>query len=211
MTATTSDLWKITENGIAYTGGKNAILGTGNYENFELWFEWKGTGKAGLGVRSIRQIDLGGDKSGALSGNIKTKNTPEKVADNIAGEWNTVYVKVLNDRVTVSVNGVVTATNIILENSCDRNIPAYVKGQLMLIGEGTPVEYREMYIRELPSTPKFNLPAEEAKEGFEILFDGTSMHKWTGNTTDYVPVDGTIYVTAQYGGSGNLYLSLIHI
>lgn len=107
--------------------------------------------------------------------------------------------------VTVSVNGVVTATNIILENSCDRNIPAYVKGQLMLIGEGTPVEYREMYIRELPSTPKFNLPAEEAKEGFEILFDGTSMHKWTGNTTDYVPVDGTIYVTAQYGGSGNLY------
>lgn len=205
LTATTSDLWKITENGIAYTGGKNAILGTGNYENFELWFEWKGTGKAGLGVRSIRQIDLGGDKSGALSGNIKTKNTPEKVADNIAGEWNTVYVKVLNDRVTVSVNGVVTATNIILENSCDRNIPAYVKGQLMLIGEGTPVEYREMYIRELPSTPKFNLPAEEAKEGFEILFDGTSMHKWTGNTTDYVPVDGTIYVTAQYGGSGNLY------
>lgn len=73
LTATTSDLWKITENGIAYTGGKNAILGTGNYENFELWFEWKGTGKAGLGVRSIRQIDLGGDKSGALSGNIKTK------------------------------------------------------------------------------------------------------------------------------------------
>ena len=49
------------------------VLGTGNYENFELWFEWKGTGKAGLGVRSIRQIDLGGDKSGALSGNIKTK------------------------------------------------------------------------------------------------------------------------------------------
>ena len=97
----------------------------------------------------IRQIDLGGDKSGALSGNIKTKNTPEKVADNIAGEWNTVYVKVLNDRVTVSVNGVVTATNVILENSCDRNIPAYVKGQLMLIGEGTPVEYREMYILSL--------------------------------------------------------------
>ena len=58
LTATTSDLWKITENGIAYTGGKNAILGTGNYENFELWFEWKGTGKAGLGVRSIRQADI---------------------------------------------------------------------------------------------------------------------------------------------------------
>ena len=39
----------------------------------------------------------------------------------------------------------VTANNVILENTCDRNIPAYVEGQLMLIGEGTPVEYREMY------------------------------------------------------------------
>lgn len=44
---------------------------------------------------------------------------------------------------------VVTANNVILENTCDRNIPAYVEGQLMLIGEGTPVELREMYIREL--------------------------------------------------------------
>ncbi|MDC2624684.1 DUF1080 domain-containing protein [Bacteroides ovatus] len=203
--AATAGLWKVTENGMAYAGGEKSILGTGNYENFELWFEWKGAGKAGLGVRSIRQIDLGGDKSGALSGNMSAKNTPEKVADNMAGEWNTVYVKVLNDRVTVSVNGVVTADNVILENTCDRNIPAYVEGQLMLIGESAPVEYREMYIRELPSTPKFELSAKEAKEGFEVLFDGTSMHKWTGNTTDYIPVDGTIYVTAQYGGRGNLY------
>ncbi|MDO4757374.1 MAG: DUF1080 domain-containing protein, partial [Parabacteroides sp.] len=172
---------------------------------FELMFEWKGEGKAGLGVRSISQIDLGGEKSGALSANVKAANTPAELADNEVGEWNTVYVKVLNDRVTVKVNGVVTANNVILENSCDRNIPAYVEGQIVLFGQGSPVEFREMYIRELPATPRFELSEEEVKEGFEVLFDGTSMHKWTGNTTDYVPVDGTIYVTAQYGGSGNLY------
>jgi hypothetical protein len=114
-------------------------------------------------------------------------------------------VKVLNDRVTVNVNGVETASNVILENVYDRNIPAFVEGQLMLIGEGAPIEFREMYMRELPSTPRFELSEEEKKAGFEVLFDGTSMHKWTGNTTDYVPVDGTIYVTAQYGGTGNLY------
>ena len=67
------------------------------------------------------------------------------------------------------------------------------------------ITYQKTYMRELPSTPKFVLSEEEKKAGFEVLFDGTSMHKWTGNTTDYVPVDGTIYVTAQYGGSGNLY------
>lgn len=203
--AVATNCWKPTENGMSYSGGNESILGTGDYENFELWIEWKSTGKAGLGVRSIRQIDLGGDKSGALSGNVKAQNTPEKAADNAPGEWNTVYVKVLNDRVTVRVNGITTANNVILENVCDRNLPAYTKGQLLLAGEGSPIEFRDMYIRELPSTPKFELSAEEAKEGFEVLFDGTSMHKWTGNTTDYVPVDGTIYVTAQYGGSGNLY------
>lgn len=203
---TAAQVWKATETGMAYAGGAAATMGSGkNYENFELMFEWKGEGKAGLGVRSIPQIDLGGEKSGALSGNVEGKNAPAKLADNAAGEWNTVYVKVLNDRVTVNVNGVETASNVILENVYDRNVPAFVEGQLILIGEGAPVEFREMYMRELPSTPRFELSEEEKKEGFEVLFDGTSMHKWTGNTTDYVPVDGTIYVTAQYGGSGNLY------
>ena len=204
--ATAAQVWAATETGMAYAGGAAATMGSGkNYENFELMFEWKGEGKAGLGVRSIPQIDLGGEKSGALSGNVEGKNAPAKLADNAAGEWNTVYVKVLNDRVTVNVNGVETAANVILENVYDRNVPAFVEGQLMLIGEGAPIEFREMYMRELPSTPRFELSEEEKKAGFEVLFDGTSMHKWTGNTTDYVPVDGTIYVTAQYGGTGNLY------
>ena len=204
--ATAAQVWAATETGMAYAGCAAATMGSGkNYENFELMFEWKGEGKAGLGVRSIPQIDLGGEKSGALSGNVEGKNAPAKLADNAAGEWNTVYVKVLNDRVTVNVNGVETASNVILENVYDRNVPAFVEGQLMLIGEGAPIEFREMYMRELPSTPRFELSEEEKKAGFEVLFDGTSMHKWTGNTTDYVPVDGTIYVTAQYGGTGNLY------
>ncbi len=55
------------------------------------------------------------------------------------------------------------------------------------------------------AVPRFELTEEEAAEGFEVLFDGLSLEKWTGNKTNYVPQEGTIYVTAQYGGSGNLY------
>ena len=56
------------------------------------------------------------------------------------------------------------------------------------------------------SVVKFELSPEEQKEGFEVLFDGVSMDKWTGNFINYAPQeDGTIYVSAQYGGSGNLY------
>ena len=49
------------------------------------------------------------------------------------------------------------------------------------------------------------LSDEEAKAGFELLFDGTSLDKWQGNKTDYVPIDGAIYVSAHYGAEGNLY------
>ena len=73
---TAAQVWKATEAGMAYAGGAAATMGSGkNYENFELMFEWKGEGKAGLGVRSIPQIDLGGEKSGALSGNVEN-NAP---------------------------------------------------------------------------------------------------------------------------------------
>lgn len=49
------------------------------------------------------------------------------------------------------------------------------------------------------------LSAAEAKEGFELLFDGTNLDQWQGNKTDYVPIDGAIYVSAHYGAEGNLY------
>ena len=52
---------------------------------------------------------------------------------------------------------------------------------------------------------KFVLPEDEAKAGFEILFDGTDLSKWTGNTEGYTPVNGTIFVTANYGNAKNLY------
>lgn len=55
------------------------------------------------------------------------------------------------------------------------------------------------------ASPIFTLPADEAAEGFEVLFDGTNLDKWQGNKEGYLPVNGTIYVTAQYGSEQNLY------
>ena len=58
---------------------------------------------------------------------------------------------------------------------------------------------------EVETSPKFELSAQEKKEGFEILFDGEDMSQWTGNTIDYVPMNGVISVSANYGNGGNLY------
>lgn len=47
--------------------------------------------------------------------------------------------------------------------------------------------------------------AEERAEGFKVLFDGSDMKQWTGNTEGYRMEEDYLYVTAQYGTEGNLY------
>ena len=49
------------------------------------------------------------------------------------------------------------------------------------------------------------LSPEEAAAGFELLFDGTNIDKWHGGKSNYQPIDGAIYVSANYGDEGNLY------
>ena len=58
---------------------------------------------------------------------------------------------------------------------------------------------------EVETSPKFELSPDEMKDGFEVLFDGEDMSKWTGNAVNYVPLNGAICVSAHYGGDGNLY------
>lgn len=54
-------------------------------------------------------------------------------------------------------------------------------------------------------TKPFKLSKEEKKEGFKILFDGTSMDSWTGNTTEYILEDGCIVMHPEAEMGGNLY------
>lgn len=51
---------------------------------------------------------------------------------------------------------------------------------------------------------RFSLSAEEKKAGYEILFDGKDMLRWTSNTDEYKLEDGCI-VMQPADGYGNLY------
>lgn len=66
-------------------------------------------------------------------------------------------------------------------------------------------EINKMLAGLQPPAAKFVLPEEEAEAGYEVLFDGTDMSNWTGNLKNYSLINGTIYVTANYGSGGNLY------
>ena len=196
--------WTGRDGMLVYAGkSPSTIALEGAYENFELWLEWRSQGEAGLGVRSLPLVRLGGAGTTVRTAEGFVQDVP--ASDNAAGEWNTLYVKVADDRITVVENGVTVVENRTMENLREPGMPVGVTGTVWIAGLGAPVELRDMWLRELPSTPLYELSEEERAEGFELLFDGCSLHKWTGNKVNYVPLDGTIDVTASYGGGGNLY------
>lgn len=65
-------------------------------------------------------------------------------------------------------------------------------------------EINKMLLEAKPS-PKSELTEEEKKEGFVMLFDGTDLKNWHGDMEGYTVVNGSIYVSADYGSTGNLY------
>ncbi|MBE6209169.1 MAG: DUF1080 domain-containing protein [Rikenellaceae bacterium] len=153
------------------------------YGNFVLYTEYKAEAGASLGVRGL----------------------PATITLAATENWNAMVVSVVDERMTVTLNGKEIISNVIIENSLDAAKPTPTEGAFILTSDGKPVALRNTYIKALPATPKFELSAEEKKDGFKVLFDGTSLNEFTGNKTNYVTKDGTIFVTAQYGGSGNLY------
>lgn len=55
-----------------------------------------------------------------------------------------------------------------------------------------------------PGSGPFTLSEEEKKEGFQVLFDGTSLDQWTGNTEGYVIENGNLVIHPDKG-NGNLF------
>lgn len=167
--------------------GSNTIIDK-DAENFEIYFDWDGTEPVSLKLRSMPVIVTLEPVKGLTYG--------DKSAAASKG-WNTVHVTMVNDRISADINGTPVAANNTI------NAPAKARGVVSI--EGNADAIRNIYYKRMPDTPVFILSPEEKAQGFEVLFDGRNLDKWHGNTSAYVPVDGNILVSAQWGGEGNLY------
>jgi len=92
-----------------------------------------------------------------------------------------------------------------MENYWDRSQPIFPYGAIELQAHGSKVAYRDIYVRELRRPEPFKLSPEEEADGFTVLFDGTTLHQWTGNKTDYLTRDGVLEVRPAGQGFGDLY------
>ncbi|MBB2148856.1 family 16 glycoside hydrolase [Pedobacter gandavensis] len=214
--------WVIKNGDLLFTGNGDNLATLKKYGDFEMLVDWKiyddgnKKGDAGIYLRGSPQVqiwdtsrvDAGAQVgSGGLYNNQVNESKPLKVADNKLGEWNNFRIIMKGDRVTVYLNGVLVTDDVILENYWDRKLPIFGEEQIELQAHGSRVAYRDIYIKELERPLPFQLSAAEKKEGYKVLFDGTNMHQWMGNTAAYTIVNGNMEINPKpgKGSGGNLF------
>jgi hypothetical protein len=211
------DGWQAKDGLLIFTGHGDNLATVKQYGDFEMLVDWKITaeGDAGIYLRGTPQVqiwdtsrrDVGAEVgSGGLYNNQKNVSKPSKVADNAIGQWNTFRILMKGDKVTVYLNGELVTDNVTLENYWDRNSPIFPKEQIELQAHGTFVAYRNLYIKELTASAPYELSADEKKENYKVLFDGTNLNEWVGNKKDYVIENNELVVKpSEGGGGGNLF------
>ena len=156
--------WNVVDGCLSYVGtGFDNLCSVEQYGDFEMLVDWKldPSGKepdAGIYLRGTPQVQIWDISrtnvgaqvgSGGLYNNQKNKSIPNSVADNKLGEWNTFYIKMVGDRVTVILNGVKVVDNVILENYWDRSQPIFPVEQLELQAHGSKTYFRDIYVKKL--------------------------------------------------------------
>lgn len=156
--------WTVQDGCLTYVGkGYDNICTVRDYKDFEMYVDWRldPNGKepdAGVYLRGTPQVQIWDISrtnvgaqvgSGGLYNNKKNVSTPSQVADNKLGEWNTFYIRLVGDKVTVRLNGVTVVDNVTMENYWDRSQPLPACDQIEMQAHGSLVNFRDIYVHEL--------------------------------------------------------------
>lgn len=156
--------WQVVDGKIAYVGhGFENLCTAKNYRNFELYVDWQldpngAEPDAGIYLRGtpqvqiwdIARVNVGAQVgSGGLYNNQTHRSTPLCVADNTLGEWNTFRIRMVDDKVSVWLNGVLVVDEVAMENYWDRSLPIPACDQIELQAHGSLVFFRDIYLKEL--------------------------------------------------------------
>jgi len=156
--------WKVEDGAFVFDGKGQSLCTEKDYGNFELYVDWKikEKGDSGIYLRGSPQIQIwdpftspnkatGEDKgSGGVFNNKNNPKDPRVMADKPIGEWNTFWIKIVGDKVTVKLNDKLVADNVTMENYWERDKPLYPTGTIELQNHGNTLWFRNIFIKELP-------------------------------------------------------------
>lgn len=156
--------WKVSNGLLTYVGsGYDNICTEDQYGDFEMYVDWMLDPKgkepdAGIYLRGTPQVQIWDTArvnvgaqvgSGGLYNNLKHKSHPSEIADNMTGVWNSFFIKMIGDKVTVLLNGVKVVDSVVMENYWDRSQPIPAIEQIELQAHGSKVYYRDIYVKRI--------------------------------------------------------------
>lgn len=154
------------EKGELVSDGKEAHLATQKfYGDFEFRVDYKiqKNGDSGIYLRGCPQVQIWDPANPREVGNGVAKgsgglwnnngNNPGKwplvLADSPIGEWNRMDIKMVGQRVWVTLNGKVTVNGSILDNYFNRSLPVMDAETIQLQTHGSEVRFRNIFVREI--------------------------------------------------------------
>jgi Domain of Unknown Function (DUF1080) len=209
--------WKVVNGELEFDGKGDSLCTEKDYGDFEMFVDWKilEGGDSGIYLRGSPQVQIwdtnfenyfrhGAENgSGALWNNKDNPRFPLVKADKPVGQWNTFYIRMVGERVTVKLNGTLVTDEVVMENLWERDKPIYPTGQIELQNHGNTLWFRNLFLREIlpEEARKILSAADRSGDKFESLFNGRDFSGWTGDMQNYEIVDGAIVCKPGKGGN----------
>ncbi|MBI3909530.1 MAG: DUF1080 domain-containing protein [Armatimonadetes bacterium] len=153
--------WKV-ENGVLINTPPSSDLYTEEkFKDFELHYEFNvpSDGNSGLYLRGRYEIqildDFGRPPSPGGNGSVYSLITAQENASKPAGQWQSVDVKLAGKRVTVVLNGKTIIADRELTGPTPGGLDDEVdeSGPILLQGNHGPIQFRNIHIKLLKSSP----------------------------------------------------------
>ncbi|MGL4421192.1 MAG: 3-keto-disaccharide hydrolase, partial [Gemmataceae bacterium] len=198
--------WTVQDGELVNDGNGAYLASEASYGDYELLIEYKTVEKADSGIylkatpqvqiwdsTETSKFNIGADKgSGGLWNNSAGApgKDPTALADKPFGEWNQFRIIQLGERTTVTLNGKLVVNHARMENYWNRKKPLPAKGPIILQTHGGEIRWRNIAVREIPSTEANILLGKNSGEGYKPLFNTMNFDGWKGATENYEIVNG---------------------
>ena len=203
-----------------------SIAAEKDYGNVEIIADWRLLrvyGDSGFYLRGVPQVQIwepnmwNGIGSGGIWNNPNAQFAATTCADNPIGDWNRCRMRMVGDRLTVWLNGVKVVDDVKYENLRQPGKPIPLIDRFELQCHGDPVEFRNIFVKELPEAAGDIPDPSKAKRGekIDLLKDGmagweatdaTARMGWSVKDGILSNVTGLDPVKTSRGGAGTTHL-----
>ena len=181
--------WHVRDGALFFDGlpGGYNIAAEKDYGNFEAIADWRLLrvyGDSGFYIRGLPQVQIwdprmwNGLGSGGIWNNSTALFSASECADNPVGSWNRCRMRMVGNRISVWLNGVKVVDDVEYQNCRAPGKPIPLIDRFELQCHGDPVEFRNIFVKELPEDPSDIPDPSKAVRGEKVYLLADGMAGW---------------------------------